>query len=108
MNTPLWDTIEAVPNLTSLPKVVIGRDVPGRLPLNAWSTLIPDIGRDDDPGRENPVIGRPDDETGRRAWSEDEDFGFEREVPGLGIEAMALSSRRISATPSSSNSVSST
>ena len=50
-------------------------------------------------GREKPVRGRPEEETGRTDWFDPPPvFGAESEVPGRGIEFTALSSRRSSPT----------
>ena len=105
------DSRDAVARRTSRPSVVAGREEPGRLPLNAVSTVICWLIGRDDPGAAKPVSGRPVDETGRTLWSgpppcRDND-GLLTEVPGRGMAAVALSSRRSSATPSSSSSVSS-
>mmetsp|Transcript_24492 Transcript_24492/g.77432 ORF Transcript_24492/g.77432 Transcript_24492/m.77432 type:complete len:203 (+) Transcript_24492:1136-1744(+) len=110
---PASESMEAVPSLTNRPEDVTGRDVPGRAPANAPSTVVPVPGRAlDVPGRAKPVSGRPLAVTGRTPW-----FGIPfaacpvcgraRDVPGRGAWAVALSSIRISATPSSSISVSS-
>jgi hypothetical protein len=63
-------------------------------------------------GLVKPVTGLPDWDTGLIPWSKEPAprlavCGLLREVPGLGTEAMAFSSINISATPSSSSSISS-
>ena len=61
------------------------------------------------PGRANPVSGLPAEDMGRTPWFIAVPLipGLLRDVPGRGACAMALSSMSISATPSSSISVSS-
>mmetsp|Transcript_9349 Transcript_9349/g.23558 ORF Transcript_9349/g.23558 Transcript_9349/m.23558 type:complete len:205 (+) Transcript_9349:2309-2923(+) len=107
------EAMEAVASRTSRPSMVAGRDVPGREPLNAVSTVIcpPVPGREPVPGRAKPVKGRPDELTGRMLWSSPAPLfdvcGRCKDVPGRGMDAVAFSSSRISPTPSSSISVSS-
>ena len=101
-----------------------GRDVPGRPePRNAVSIVSRDDpveGRAAVAGRANPVIGAPARVIGRIPWLNDERpvatpppaldalvFGRANEVPGRATCAVAFSSIMISATPSSSISVSS-
>lgn len=87
----------------------MGRAVPGLFPLKAWSTDMPAVPvLMLLPGRTNPVVGRPELDIGRMLPSAVVmGLGADREVPGLGIEAIALESRSSSPTPSASSSVSS-
>ena len=94
----------------------MGREAPAPVPTrpvrSAWS--MPPLARTELlPGRAKPVIGRPDDETGRMAASrplaplDDADLGALNDVPGRGTDAVVFSSSITSPIPSSSSSVSS-
>lgn len=117
---PIALASDAVPSRTRRPNDVIGREVPGRAPAMAAATpaLVPPREAEEPgralpvPGRANPVVGRPDADVGRTLALSPPPaapvIGRESDVPGRGMEAVALSSSSTSATPSSSTSTSST
>lgn len=97
---PTSDRMLAVPRRTWRPSDVTGREVPGRLPLNASPTdMEPVPGRADCvPGRTKPVMGRPLLVTGRVDASGPlppiPEAGRERDVPGL-LTGVTTCARRI-------------
>jgi hypothetical protein len=103
----------AVPIRTARPMAVMAREVPGLLPLKAASTAPDPVPTRAlvVPGRAKPVNGRPDAVMGRIAASGIPVFllvaGRDKDVPGRGACAIALSSKSTSPIPSSSQSLSS-
>jgi hypothetical protein len=105
--------MEAVPRRTKRPEVVTGRvmAVPRREAVRARRRSTPEPGRAaPEPGRANPESGRPLCDMGRTAGDGPLPLcglALARLVPGRGSCAVALSSSRRSARPSSSTSESS-
>ncbi len=101
---PRMSHVAPAHTITHRPAAVMGLVVMGR-PVFIASTRLRVAGRADEPGlrllpgRNTPVTGRAAEEVGRCCDVVVVVPGRAKEVPGRGTEAMALSSRRMSAIP---------